>query len=68
MAGAQRRCVRCGQCANEVDHIIERNGQPIHEWSCLHHQANLRPLCHRCHASRRLWDAPDEALTLIPTI
>jgi len=55
MRRAKRRCVRCGVRAQEVDHIIERKGAPLAEHSCLHHQANLRPLCHECHITRYAW-------------
>lgn len=51
-----RRCVRCGDSRIEVDHIIERRGMPIHQHSCLHHQENLRTLCHECHRTRYVWD------------
>ncbi|MGZ4518895.1 MAG: HNH endonuclease [Mycobacteriaceae bacterium] len=57
MRRAHHRCVRCHDRAVEVDHIIERQGQPLGVNSCLHHQANLRPLCHECHRTRRLWEA-----------
>jgi hypothetical protein len=57
MRRTQRRCVRCNAWAEEVDHIIERRGTPMAEHTCLHHQVNLRPLCHECHRTRRTWDA-----------
>lgn len=44
------------QRAEEVDHIVERRGTPLGEWSCLHHQENLRALCHGCHVTRYEWD------------
>lgn len=56
-------CVQCGSRTQlEVDHIIPRNGTPLSEWSCLHHQENLRVLCHSCHVTRRLWDPADPVL------
>lgn len=53
------RCQRpgCQKPAEEVDHIIERMGTPLGENSCLHHQENLRALCHDCHVTRYEWDA-----------
>ena len=56
MLAAKRKCVRCGAKAEEVDHIIPRKGMPLSEWSCLHHQAQLRALCRPCHVSRKVWD------------
>jgi hypothetical protein len=50
---ANQRCLGCGQYATEVDHITERHGHPLHRPTCLHHQANLRALCHDCHVHRR---------------
>lgn len=56
MVRAGWKCLRCGSPAEEVDHIIERKGMPLGENSCLHHQANLRPLCHDCHRTRYSWE------------
>jgi hypothetical protein len=64
MVVAEWKCQRCGSHADEVDHIIERRGMPLGQWSCLHHQANLRPLCHGCHVTRRYWDMPTPLITL----
>lgn len=52
MHRASKRCLGCGAKATEVDHIEERRGLPIHKPSCLHHQPNLRALCHNCHVKR----------------
>lgn len=54
-----RLCVRCGASATDVDHIRERKGTPKHRPTCLHHQDNLRSLCHDCHVKRRLWDVSE---------
>lgn len=56
MRRSGRLCVRCAEPAVEVDHIIPRNGEPIHNHSCKHHQANLRPLCRECHLTRSAWE------------
>jgi hypothetical protein len=56
MRRAKRTCVRCGKPAQEVDHIIERKGRPLSEWSCLNHQVQLRPLCLVCHRTRKKWE------------
>lgn len=53
MVRANRVCAGCGGHATEVDHIQERNGYPLGKQSCLHHQENLRALCHNCHVNRR---------------
>jgi 5-methylcytosine-specific restriction endonuclease McrA len=53
MRRAERRCIGCGERATEVDHIVERKGAPMHKPTCLHHQSNLRALCHTCHVNRR---------------
>lgn len=53
MVRAKRICAGCGGRATEVDHIQERNGYPLSKHSCLHHQENLRALCHSCHVNRR---------------
>jgi len=56
-AEAHRRanysCVGCGARSEEIDHIQERKGYPLSKHSCLHHQENLRALCHHCHVNRR---------------
>jgi 5-methylcytosine-specific restriction endonuclease McrA len=45
-------CVRCGSAYDlEVDHIVAAKGQHG-VISCIHHQDNLRALCHDCHAWR----------------
>ena len=62
MRRAGRRCVRCQAPAEEVDHIIERRGLALTEWTCLHHQTNLRALCHGCHVTRHQWDSPQASL------
>lgn len=62
MKRAMRKCVRCHAPAQEVDHIIPRKGMPLKEWSCLHHQTNLRPLCRPCHVTRKQWDKPLDSL------
>lgn len=54
MRRADRKCLGCGALATEVDHIIERKGAPMHKPTCLHHQSNLRALCHGCHVNRRV--------------
>ena len=59
-----RLCVRCGAPAEEVDHITERKGTPMHPPTCLHHQDNLRSLCHDCHVTRRLWDIDESEVLL----
>jgi len=56
MRRAKRKCVRCNEPAQKVDHIIERKGMPLSQWSCLHHQANIRPLCRPCHVSKKKWE------------
>jgi hypothetical protein len=56
MVQADWKCRHCGEPAKEVDHIIERRGLPLGENSCLHHQENLRPLCHACHLTRYQWE------------
>lgn len=54
---AKRKCSRCGARERlEVDHIIPRNGTPMNPPNCLHHQTNLRVLCHDCHVTRYRWD------------
>lgn len=53
MVRANWRCVSCGKRAEEVDHIKPRLGMPIGKPSCLHHQSNLRALCHTCHVNRK---------------
>ena len=63
MLRAKRKCVRCGAKAEEVDHIIPRRRMPLNQGSCLHHQANLRPLCRYHHVTRREWD-PDYMASL----
>lgn len=61
MHRAKHKCMgpNCDQPATEVDHIIPRKGMPLSTHSCLHHQLNLRPLCHMCHVTRRMWDVHD---------
>jgi len=56
MMRADWKCQHCGAPADEVDHIIERQGVRLSEHSCLHHGENLRPLCHDCHLTRYEWD------------
>lgn len=56
---AGHKCVGCGARSEEIDHITERNGHPIGQHSCLHHQDNLRAVCHNCHVNRAtLLDPP----------
>ena len=52
-------CAGCGECEEEVvrrgdkitiNHIIPRDGYPLHGSGCIHHLENLEPLCWRCHA------------------
>lgn len=42
------RCVKCGEPAEEVNHIVPRNGRGYGP-GCCHHQGNLEPLCHQGH-------------------
>jgi 5-methylcytosine-specific restriction endonuclease McrA len=56
MRRAKNLCLNCGEQAKEVDHIIPRKGMPLHRHSCLHHQTNLRALCHDCHVRRKEWE------------
>lgn len=41
-------CVRCGAPAEEVNHIVPRNGAG-YDNGCAHHIDGLESLCHDCH-------------------
>lgn len=45
---ANNLCARCGQLADEVNHIIPLNAS-VRWITCLNHQMNLEALCHFCH-------------------
>lgn len=45
---AEGRCCKCGQPAQEVNHLEPRRGRGYQN-GCHHHQAGLEALCHACH-------------------
>lgn len=54
-----RHCTSCGRCEGQllevgdkltVDHVDPRWGIPMGQPNCIHHLANLRPLCWSEHA------------------
>lgn len=43
-------CIRCGEKADTVDHIIPHKGNELIFWD----KSNWQPLCHSCHSKKTL--------------